>query len=181
MPTTFATYDFGGLETAIRGYIADIANVGLSANSDERIKVIPGNSNFNAPTGVYGTLLMITDESTGLSAVRVGEQNDDVRVDRKSTFSLQFYRAGAMAAMMKFTGLMQSDLWVDRAAARGFRIEWNGNIRRVDDFVESFREQFEERVVVDLTVEYMQYSHVDSGRIDVVPVTTNSETQNVGE
>lgn len=181
MTTRFTTENFADFETSIRGFIAEVANAGLAQDSDDRIKVIPGNSNYQPPAGLYGSLLLMTDIGDGWPSVRSGENDDAQRVDRTATYSLQFYRDGAMAAMMKFTGLMHADLWVDRAAARGFRIDWNGNVRRIDSFIESFSEQFEERAAVDLTVRYMQYSRVDSGRVDIVPLIANGESQNVGE
>lgn len=179
MPTTQTTYTYDELEAAVRGYLADVANYGVAADADARVKVIPGNSNFAAPDGIYGTLLLMSDIATGWPSVESGDDDDATRVDRRSTFSLQFYRPGAMSIMHKVTGLMQADFWIDRAAALGFRIGWNGSIRRVDAFIESFKSEFEERASVDLTIDYMQYSRVDSGRIEIVPMTTNSQPTTV--
>jgi len=179
MPTTIATVNFTDFETDLRGYIAEVTNSGLGDNSPDRVKIIPGNSNFASPEEKYGTLLLMSDIATGWPAVESGDDDDATRVNRRATYSLQFYRKGAMLNMQKFTGLMGADLWVDRAAARGFRIGWNGNIRRVDAFIESFKSQFEERAAVDLTIDYMQYSRVDSGRIDIVPMTTNTQPTTV--
>ena len=113
------------LERTIRSYIARATGV----------TVIPGNSPGPRPIGVYASLLTMRDERTsepvfhqvhdasGLAAGTV------TATHRRRTFSLQFYRDGAMDMALRFTDYSESENGLVDAATTF--ASYGGRIRRL--------------------------------------------------
>ena len=138
-------------ENAVRAFVGDA--VALHPRF-----VLPGNAPVPRPAELYATLLLIGDERRGFPDTR--ELSDDrlvVATQRTATFSLQFFRAGAVDAAYRFADWAESPAGLQAATRAGFQIEFPLPVTRLDGLV---ADAFEERSLINLKVLYVRTREV---------------------
>ncbi len=158
------------LERSFRGFVA--AGSGLESQ-----RVIPGNERFGAYEddggAVFATVLLLSDERGGQIPSSYSAEGQEgglceiVRLGRCATFSVQWYRKGAAEVADKFGLWVFSELGVLHALREEFRIRRVGGLRKLDALIS---DNFEERVQVDVEVDYFQDAVYDVGVVENVPV-----------
>ena len=159
--TTAPRYD--ALEEAVRMYVAK--GSGLDPKD-----VIPGNDPHPRPYAPYATLLPFNDRRTGYPA-RLQDEDAEMTSSssyRRASFSLQFYRKGAMDYARDFCVWCESEIGLTTAEDNNFVIvqtpplEWD----RIDEIV---GDAFEERVLINngtFMVDYVQETVQATGFVD---------------
>ena len=146
-------------ERTIRTFVA--SGSGLSGAN-----VIPGNDKNPRPTDAYATLLLVDDPSIGYP-IRL--QQDDGTTssasNRRATFSLQFYREGAIDLARDFVIYAESELGLTDAEVGNFRVVQRPRLgyQRLDEVV---GDSFEQRTLVNLIIDYVHVTNQDTGVID---------------
>ena len=148
------------------------------------MKVVQADGDGPAPDELYAGVRLLSDERVG-EPIEVDRNLGrgkviDVRLARQATFSIQWYRKGANAAARNF--LVWAESSVGSIWSRNAKGELSSD--RVTPFV--FREytyreidepvaaKEEERVQVDLTVDYWLYARYDVPWAEAVDMTVFS-------
>ena len=152
------------LEEAVRMYVAK--GSGLDPKD-----VIPGNDPHPRPYVSYATLLPFNDRRTGYPA-RLQDEDAEMTSSssyRRASFSLQFYRKGAMDYARDFVIWCESEIGSDHCGRQQLRaivqtppLEWD----RIDEIV---GDAFEERVLINngtFMVDYIQNTVQATGFVD---------------
>lgn len=149
-------------------------HIGLGAGLDG--KVVPGNDNLEQPDGVYASLLLITDADDGGYPVVEDHPTDAdpnavaVFSQQLATYSLQFYRAGAVAAARRFKRWATSPEGLQSEVDNRLRIMRPINIQRLDADVFS---DWQERAVITMDVRYVDSDSARSLTVDSVEATVD--------
>ena len=147
-------------ERTLRAYVA--IGSGL-----EPKYVIPGNDRHPRPVAPYSTLLRIPPDIRLGYPIRRQNPNESTSdlSYRRSSFSLQFYRKGAMQLAQDFCIYAESEDGLTIAEDGGFRVVQHPTLTwdRVDDII---GDGYEERALVNLMVDYAVTSTQDTGYID---------------
>ena len=164
------------LERRLRAFVA--TGSGLA-----RTHVIPGNDNGPTPQEPFASVTLIDDETIGQPGEAHRLDGDSVRADlfvvHRAVYRIQFYRKGASATARAFVAWLDSPLAKleeDRQLA-----EFNGarfrvvNPIRSQNVAEIIPDDFEERVAIDLTIDYAQPFSQDVGRVKKVPLDVDGE------
>lgn len=158
------------LERRLRAFVA------LGSEIDRRF-VIPGNDSGPVPPGLFASVTLIHDSTEGQPNETLRDTADGVRADlaitHRATYSIQFYRKGANATAAAFVAWLDSPLAKleeDRVLPEfnyaRFRVVNPLTIRNVTEII---TDEFEERVAIDLTIDYAQPYSQDVGRVEEVP------------
>ena len=147
------------LERRIRGLVAD--GSGLDKNL-----VIPGNSKGDRPLDPYASLLY---GERVREAFPVFEDNAQGQTEtsnwRAVTFSLQFYRQGAVDRAHQFEEWIETPVGLDAATEADLQFEFPIVVRRLDLEI---GDAFEERAQIDLTVRHRTVTAQETGTVDRV-------------
>ena len=153
------------LERNIRAFIA--RGSGLDSTY-----VIPGNERGPRPQEPYASLLHIPPDTRHGYPIRVQLPNNATRSvqHRRASYSLQFYRKGAENLALAFSNYAESENGLTDAEDNSIRVVFPLSLSRLDGIV---GDAFEERVVVDLSVDYVHITDQDTGVIDVFDGTVD--------
>lgn len=132
------------IDRAVRGWVAE----GSALDSKY---VLRGNSDGPAPLMPFATVLAITREREGVPNRRIVDNDEEVQVTYRTTYSVQWYREDAHANALEFIGWASSSNGLRDAQLRGFAYNGVDSLRRLDDVVES---EWEERAGIDLVIGY---------------------------
>lgn len=160
----------GDLARDIRAFVAD--GSGLDAGV-----VIPGNDPAPAPTGPYSTVLLIAESRYGVSPTRhvydamMLTIHGTTYVNRESTWSVQFFRAGAVEYAQRFRDWTTTPLGVLAAERLHLTMRSANEVRRIDHIVS---DTWEERASLDLTIGSVHIVEQDLGVIREVPIEINN-------
>ena len=132
--------------------------------------VIPGNDPHPRGAAPYATLLLITDIGIAYPA-RLQDEAAEMTSSsayRRATFSLQFYRKGAMDLARDFCVWCESEIGLTTAEDNSFFILQvpRLSLARLDEIV---GDAFEERIVINngtFMVDYVQETTQATGYID---------------
>ena len=132
--------------------------------------VIPGNDPHPRADVPYATLLLITDVGIAYPA-RLQDDAAEMTSSaayRRATFSLQFYRKGAMDYARDFCIWCESEIGLTTAEDNSFFILQTPrlSLARLDEIV---GDAFEERIIINngtLMVDYVQETTQATGYID---------------
>ena len=134
------------LERAIRSYVAE--GSGLAPGS-----VIPGNAQGPAPTGPYGTVVLISEIADGHTWTN--DAADDNGIEQTvyesvtASYSVQFFRADAYDRARQLRVWAQSPTGKYGADRRGFSFYSTSSVRQISEIVS---EEWEQRAGIDLDV-----------------------------
>lgn len=155
-------------EQDVRAFVAQ--GSGLNAHSG----VIEGNSRGKRPSGTYADLLLIDDVPQGLAAHQQEDNGQTVTQNwYRATFSLQFYRKGAVDRARRFRMWAESELGLMAADDSNFRVVFPLTVQRLDLPVEA---AIEERALIDFAVDYVHHIQQQTGIIDDIAVDLTVET-----
>lgn len=155
------------ISKAVRALVAQATGLDVDGN------VIPGNDNHGAPLGLYATVLEII---TGIEGIDSEVVRDSVtpnsfdlhsKGNRVASFSIQFYRDGAIDAMLDFLSYPSTSVGQIWLAENGITWKRTGDVRNIDSVMGS---KYEQRRGVDVEIKYTA-SRVDTvneiGSIDI--------------
>ena len=169
-----ATSEF---ERTLRAFVA--AGSGLATDH-----VIPGNDRGPRPGMPYASLLL-SDDPRLAYPVRYQQPGDEMTTTvsyRRAAYSLQFYRDGAVDLARAFLRFAESEIGLTVAEDGILRRDANGDVigaaldggfrvvqtpplsvQRLDEIT---GDEFEERALVDLLIDYADTSDQPTGQID---------------
>ena len=138
--------------------VREFVRIGSGLGGDADSAVIAGNPKAGArPKVPYASVLPITDERLGYPfreypVDATGNPGDAVEATpRRVTYSVQFYRTGALGFALALASWTESEPGLDAAEDRDFRVVFPFNVRRLDLRV---GDAWEERAVIDLPLDY---------------------------
>ena len=144
--------------------------------------ILPGNDPGPRPHNAFATCLLMTDRNIGYAGDKVVETEDNteelVKHVRASIFSIQWYRRGATERALEFVGWADTDIAKQKENIAGFRIQYPLQPRRMDELID---DQYGGRASLDLHLHYSRTTVVDTGRIDIVPITIRTEAETITE
>ena len=158
---------FVHLDRAVRAFVREGSGV-------TDMKVIKADGDGPAPDVVYAGVKLIDDDRVSWPIEVERGDRLDVRLNRQAVFSIQWYRKGANAAARRFMIWAESSLgtvWAQNAkgdhpddlvapfALQGY------TYREIDKAVSA---QEEERVQIDLTVDYWLEASYDMPYIEAI-------------
>ena len=155
MTTSVATF-----EQVLRAYVAQ--GSGLKANL-----VIPGNDRSPRPIESYATLLRVDNSRLAWPARRYEAAITTNASYRRNNYSLQFYRKGASDYALAFLVFVESEIGQTVAEDGGFEVVQQPPLtdERLDDVL---GDDFEERVLINMPIDYIHVATQDTGRIDQI-------------
>lgn len=130
--------------------------------------VIPGNDTNAAPQTLYASVLQYDSESLGTYQT---QDNGDVQIYVRSTFSVQWFRAGAVEAGTRFRMWAETPEAADAMVGRGLLYVRCGSLRRLDAVISS---NYEERAGLDLELVHVQKQTTASEPIEIVDLTVDA-------
>lgn len=138
--------------------------------------VIPGNDPHPAPQQLYATVLLYNSVTRGLYQTIEGQDADEVQVYVGSTFSVQWYRSGAVEAGTRFRMWCETPDAADEMVQHGFLYVRCGALRRLDAVISS---NYEERAALDLELLHVQRQTTD--RVPIEGVDLRVDANDVSE
>lgn len=137
--------------------------------------VTPGNDNHPRPVKPYATLLLITDRRMAYPA-RLEDEAAEMTSSasyRRATFSLQFYRTGALDYARDFCVWCESEIGLTTAEDLNFQVLQVPPLSfdRLDEIV---GDGFEERAIINggtFMIDYVQETMQATGFIDRIDGT----------
>lgn len=146
--------------------------VALGANIAPE-SVIPANETAPAPQGLYATVLRLAEDRPGTADDRYEVSGDMVTATSttwpSASFSVQFFRDGAMQAASRLQQWLLSPLGIEQGLAHHVNAGTEGGIQRLDSLVQ---EAPEERTVMTMTIDSVTSLVQNLGRIRAVPLET---------
>ena len=160
------------LERSLRSFIA-------TGSGLPQADVIPGNSKGTAPPGPYATLLLTGLRRLNYPIRRTRDIEEDAETTttdslqyRRATFSLQFFRDGAVDRAIAFQNWVESELALTQAEKDEFRVVISPplEVLRLDAI---FGDSFEERAVINLPIDYGEVTTQDTQLVDTIACELN--------
>lgn len=165
------------LERRLRAFVS-------TGSGLDRRRVIPGNDNGPTPGDPFASVTLIDDQTIGEPAEANRLDGDSVRADllvvHRAVYRVQFYRRGANETAQRFTDWLDSPLAKleeDKSLS-----EFNGARFRVvnpitsRNVAEIIPDEFEERISIDLTIDYAQPFSQDVGRVEKIPLDVGADS-----
>ena len=158
------------LEKDIRKYVS----IGSGVPSE---RIIPAENTGPSPQNLFASLLLITNNLVGQGqTIYVSGENDDghetifayTRTQYRSSYSLQFYRKGAVAAARKFRDWAETDLAKIEEDKREFRIANQINVERISEIIS---DAWEERASMELMIDHAYDFKQDAGKTEEVSIS----------
>ena len=147
-------------ERRLRSFVAE--GSGLPTN-----RVLPGNQRAPRPYESYATLLRVDNTRLAWPARRYESGITTNASYRRNNYSLQFYRKGASDYALAFLVFVESEIGQTVAEDGEFQVVQQPPLAsdRLDDIL---GDDFEERVVINMPVDYVHVTGQDAGLIDQV-------------
>jgi len=159
-------------ERGLRGFVATGSGIDvmLVMPGDD----LPGDDKGPAPKTAYASVKYVEGSRDGYPAVRYDTNGlATIATPKTSLYSVQFYRAGAIAAAEAFEAWVESPLGLDAATEAGFQIEFPLELRRLDTLISDVSE---ERVGIDLTVHWVNTRTLKTPTVDRIEGTVIHST-----
>lgn len=150
------------VDRAVRRLVAEGSGI-------EGSLVIPGNDPHPAPQSLYASVLLYNSMTNGMFQTQhdaLGEPQEYL-VYVAATFSVQWFRRGAVEAASRFRMWAETPEAAETMAARGFLYMRCGLLRRLDAVISS---NYEERAGLDLELTYAQRQTAETGSIGSVEI-----------
>ena len=147
-------------ERVLRAYVAQ--GSGLKAEL-----VIPGNERAPRPTDSYATLLRVDNIRLAWEASRYESGITTTASYRRNHYSLQFHRKGASDYSLAFLVFVASEIGQTVAEDGGFEVVQEPPLtdERLDEIL---GDDFEERVLINMPIDYIHVTTQDTGTIDQI-------------
>ena len=132
--------------------------------------VVPAMENApKPPDGSFASVLLVTDlptahQSVGYRFNDEGIFEEVVRVNREARFDVQFYRELAVESALRLSSWNESFWALEQQRARYVLF----NIGPVKTMIDEVSGAYEERAMVDLTVDYFTVSVYSEGHVDTM-------------
>ena len=167
------TFDYEAFAKNVRRYVAQGSGV-------EPKYVLPGFKDGQpVPDEVYATVLLIDDRQLGYVGEAVVDDPDDEhntltyqRNFKRAVFSVQFYRAGALATAHRFVAWMQSPFSQEYEGLYCFSPQPPFIVRDLSDII---GDDWEGRASLDLSLDYAADYRYSTGRIETADDLTVDE------
>ena len=158
--TMIGSTNVATFERNLRAYVAE--GSGLPPDL-----VIPGNERAPRPTDSYATLLRVDNSRLAWPARRYESGVTTNASYRRNNYSLQFYRRNASDYALAFLVFVESETGITVAEDGGFRVVQIPPLtdERLDDIL---GDDYEERVLINMPVDYIHVSAKDIGTIDQI-------------
>ena len=158
--TMIGSTNVAAFERNLRAYVAE--GSGLKGEL-----VIPGNDRAPRPVESYATLLRINNVRLAWPARRYENSITTNASYRRNNYSLQFYRKGASDYALAFLVFVESEIGQTVAEDGGFEVVQQPPLtdERLDDIL---GDDFEERVLINMPVDYIHVAMQDTGLIDQI-------------
>lgn len=136
--------------------------------------VIPGNDRYPSPTAPYASVLLYATRTLGTYESAGVDGTADVRYDThvRSTFSVQWYRAGAAERAESFRAWAATPAAEESFRGSGLSVLRCGDITRLDEVVSS---QYEERAGLDLETIHIASITIERDAVESVVLTTQAD------
>ena len=158
-------FDLTQLERNVRAVVAAGSGAALNVR-----KVIPAEKpDEPAPDGLFASVRLVNDQQVGyasdvLGTTEGGNVKLTQRLNQRATFSVQWYRAGALAAAYAFVAWLQTPMGITETNKRGLSVRRSSfHVRDIGAIV---ADAWEERAGIDLAIDYAAGYEYDIGRID---------------
>ena len=157
------------LERRVRDFVAQ----GSGLNKD---MVRPGNQKGPRPQERHATVLEIRRQRDGGPIRRQSGENTPTLTYRTVTYSVQWYRDGAVALSEAFEAWAESELGLLEAEKLGFRVAFPLQFRRLDPPI---GDALEQRMQLDLGIHYADIRTQRTGIIDTIEVDLSQDAPGV--
>ena len=128
----------------VRAFVA--SGSGLPSGS-----VIPGNDKGPRVKSAYASVLEVTDMRRAYPDLRQAADGTVTTTQRRTMYSVQWYRAGALDLAREFAAWAENELGLAEAERIGVRVVFPLEVRRLDEIV---ADSFEERAQLDLSLDW---------------------------
>ena len=150
--------------------LADIRGLIAKGSGLDSSVVIPAHDGGPLPSGLFASVFVLHDRAVGLPSIT---QLDGVQLQsqtREAIVSVEWLRAGAYDAGIRFMSWAVSDVGRQDIRALGITIDEHSPVA---DNSQVLTDDYEARADCQLRVGYFRLAQYDTGALDVAPVSIN--------